>query len=381
MSPLQPQHPQKLTTHPSRNENPLHQRALRAAQSFRSAEAELIAVISEIDRTKLFRERGHASLFQYITVELGLSESTTYAFITVARKANEVPLLAKKIQEGALSISQARKILPVLTPKDADTWLLKASQLSQRKLEKEVASYRPEAATRERARYVSASRVHLEVGLSESEMLQLRRAQDLLSQKRRRSVSLEETLSCITQEYLNRHDPVARAKRHQVRKGPTPALGSKPMEQNSEFPKPKNTLGPTETPRVTEKPHAETCAQSPHRNKLESIRVQSATPREVSPPTTAVPFSAPPKCKTSAKSRSPIPTSVKHQVHLRDQGRCTHKTQEGPRCNQKRWIEIHHIQPVSQGGAHTLENLTTLCSSHHRLVHAQSSHPFKSTAL
>jgi 5-methylcytosine-specific restriction endonuclease McrA len=67
--------------------------------------------------------------------------------------------------------------------------------------------------------------------------------------------------------------------------------------------------------------------------------------------------------------RTPIPSAVKHQVVLRDQGQCTHQIPEGKRCDDKRWVEIHHRVPVSGGGKHTLENLVSLCSNHHKLQH------------
>jgi hypothetical protein len=133
-------------------------------------------------------------------------------------------------------------------------------------------------------------------------MLQLRRAQDLLSQMRKCSVTLEETLSVIMEEFVGRHDPVARAKRQQVKKGNPTASVKTPVSRQ-------------------------------------------AGPRE------------------------PIQAHILHQVNLRDQRRCTHTNSRGKKCNQTRFIEIHHIQPVSQGGTHALENLMTLCSAHHGWVH------------
>ncbi|MCM0606027.1 MAG: HNH endonuclease [Xanthomonadaceae bacterium] len=64
-----------------------------------------------------------------------------------------------------------------------------------------------------------------------------------------------------------------------------------------------------------------------------------------------------------------MPAKILHQVNLRDQRRCNFINTHNIRCNQTRWIEIHHLLPVSQGGTHALENLTTLCSSHHKLQH------------
>jgi 5-methylcytosine-specific restriction endonuclease McrA len=56
-------------------------------------------------------------------------------------------------------------------------------------------------------------------------------------------------------------------------------------------------------------------------------------------------------------------------VNLRDQRRCAHLKRDGSRCNQSRWIELHHKIPVSAGGLNTAENLITLCSTHHKFAH------------
>lgn len=63
-----------------------------------------------------------------------------------------------------------------------------------------------------------------------------------------------------------------------------------------------------------------------------------------------------------------ISAQTKHQINLRDQGQCT-SVHEGKRCENKRWLEIHHKVPLSQGGNNNLNNLTTLCWSHHRMQH------------
>ncbi len=70
--------------------------------------------------------------------------------------------------------------------------------------------------------------------------------------------------------------------------------------------------------------------------------------------------------------RAPLPARTKHQVHARDRGRCTHTNGKGGRCTNDRWLELHHIQPVSRGGGNEVENLTTLCGFHHDLVHQLS---------
>ncbi|MGE0529087.1 MAG: HNH endonuclease, partial [Bdellovibrionales bacterium] len=56
----------------------------------------------------------------------------------------------------------------------------------------------------------------------------------------------------------------------------------------------------------------------------------------------------------------------------RDGGRCTHVDAQGRRCSEEKWLDVHHIRPVSAGGGHHLDNLTTLCRYHHDLVHQLS---------
>ena len=67
--------------------------------------------------------------------------------------------------------------------------------------------------------------------------------------------------------------------------------------------------------------------------------------------------------------RVPVTASQKHLVFQRDQGQCCHRDSNGKICGRSRWIEIHHIRPVELGGLNDIDNLITLCSLHHDLVH------------
>ncbi len=55
-----------------------------------------------------------------------------------------------------------------------------------------------------------------------------------------------------------------------------------------------------------------------------------------------------------------------HQVH---NSQCTFKDADGIRCTERRHLDIHHIIPRSQGGTNIEQNLTLLCSGHHRAHH------------
>ena len=266
-------------------------------------------VLQEIDLHKTFRVLGYNSLFDYAVRRLELSESIAYAFINVSRKAKEVPELKTAIQSGELSVFKARKITSVITPKNAKDWLNKAKVLTQQKLEKEVIKIAPKETTPERVRYVTEERLKLELGVSEDLHRDIKRVQDLLCQRLRRAVTIEETMQYMVSLFLEKNDPVRKAKRVTEKKDP-----------------------------------------SVSQNKLKSTN-QNANHRFL------------------RTVRKPIPTEVKHRVLLRDQGQCTFHYATGERCAQKRWVDFHHILPKVGGGQDSLENLRTLCHHHHRAMH------------
>jgi hypothetical protein len=189
----------------------------------------LVDILAEVDRSRTWLKRGHSSLFVYVVDELRLSPNVAYTLIAVMRKAREVPALGRLVREGRITMSNARRVASVLTKENQAEWLPKAVQLSQRALEKELVREKPALETPERVTLTSGDRVRLQVGLSAREMEKLRRVQDLLSQKRRCNVSLEECLGELAGEWLERHDPLRRAKRVRLRKG-IPAGGIAPAE-------------------------------------------------------------------------------------------------------------------------------------------------------
>ncbi|HEX5049027.1 MAG TPA: DUF222 domain-containing protein [Gammaproteobacteria bacterium] len=58
-----------------------------------------------------------------------------------------------------------------------------------------------------------------------------------------------------------------------------------------------------------------------------------------------------------------VSTALKRALWSRDRG-CTF-----PGCRNVRYVDAHHIRHWAKGGETTPENLTLLCSHHHRLVH------------
>lgn len=63
------------------------------------------------------------------------------------------------------------------------------------------------------------------------------------------------------------------------------------------------------------------------------------------------------------KSRA-VPAAMRRALDIRDEGRCRF-----PGCENRRWVDAHHIVHWARGGETKLSNLVLLCGHHHRLVH------------
>lgn len=270
----------------------LHNKALAVAEKFHRVEIELIEILQIIDAKKVFANYGFSSLFDYAVRALKLSEANAYNFITVARKCRTVPELQLAIGSKHLSVACARKLAPVVTRENSAHWLHLASTLPRQKLEKEIAKVSPKSNTRERATYVGEARLQLQLGISDEDMARLKRAQDLVSQSTGKAASFEETLSQVLEFYLKRKDPQVIAKRNVAKK----------------------------------------------KKETQDYQIGSSCGMQIRNDIEPVP------------DRRAIPAEVKHQVHLRDQGRCMHVNQNNERCENRRWLEVHHIHPVSRGG-------------------------------
>jgi hypothetical protein len=61
-----------------------------------------------------------------------------------------------------------------------------------------------------------------------------------------------------------------------------------------------------------------------------------------------------------------IPGVIDRAVRARDGHRCTFVGRDGRRCEERRFLEVHHIRPWAAGGPPTLGNLALLCQAHNQ---------------
>ncbi|MCM2281103.1 MAG: hypothetical protein NDI61_04580 [Bdellovibrionaceae bacterium] len=191
----------------------VHAQTCQAVERLKSCEAELIRCLQEVDRFLVHRFLGYNSLFQYGLHALKLSESQSYAYITVARKARELPRLQEAITAGELTVSKAVRITSVINEANQQKWIGLALELPKRDLEREVARENPRAARPEQARFLDAHTLQLQTPISEVGYNKLERTRELMASGDGEWLSLETVIERLSEFYLERKDPVRKAER------------------------------------------------------------------------------------------------------------------------------------------------------------------------
>ena len=211
----------------------IHKNAEQAVKELKTKETEVIKALQEVDSNKVYRYLGLNSLYQY-ALAIGLSEHQAYTYITVARKALECNQLQKAIESKEITVSKARRLAAVMDKKNQRSWLSLAGKLSKRELEKEIAKTNPRAIAPEQAKYLTQDVLELSLPVSEEVYNQLKRVQDILCQKNQKTVSLEECLKTLCEFYLDKQDPVRKAKRIIGKKSAKARMESNSTKANAE---------------------------------------------------------------------------------------------------------------------------------------------------
>jgi len=297
----------QIQTQLSPQANSLHEKALVLSREHRRVESQLVSLLMEIDRLQLYRLLGCASLFTYVVSMLGFSEGAAYQLITVTRKAKDIATLKTALEEQRLSVAKASRLVSVLNVDNASELIDFASRHSSRETDLEVAR----RAGRDGNERRSSLKVPVRV------LAKLKHVQSLMG-----VVEFEAMLEKLADYYIEREDPVKKAERALAKRVAAAAAESGP-------------------------------ASSERSERAESVRAKSRAPSR---------NSAHPK-------RKPLTARELHTVNARDGRRCAFIDASGNRCPNERWLHVHHLQSVARGGTNEPENLVTLCSRHHQLVH------------
>jgi hypothetical protein len=75
-----------------------------------------------------------------------------------------------------------------------------------------------------------------------------------------------------------------------------------------------------------------------------------------------------PRPRPGRRSGSPrcVPADIQRAVWQRDRGQCTYVSETGHRCQERKFVELDHVQEVARGGEATLDNLRLQCRAHNQ---------------
>ncbi|MGZ3694430.1 MAG: HNH endonuclease [Bdellovibrionota bacterium] len=140
----------------------------------REAVTDVLRYLRELEKRRLFLDRGYTSLFAYCTGRLGYSEPEAQLRIQSMRLVRVVPETLGRLERGTLTMSVAAQIQSAarrekLGAEKVQSLVRDLSGLSKRETEKELASRFPKAPRRELVRHVAEDLVEIRFTVSRDE--------------------------------------------------------------------------------------------------------------------------------------------------------------------------------------------------------------------
>ncbi len=305
-----------------------HRCLLDATKRQLQAEYEQAILLLRAQEQRFHRVLGFASVTEYAQAEFDLSPRKVRALLRIGRSLGDFPVMAERFRLGELGWTKARELLGVMTPDTEAAWVERAHHASSRELEDLVATtVFGEGPPDEHDPRGSEPRRRFQVTVSQADHDMLTAALQLL--KGQSGMSDDEfdpgaALAQMAQRYIHDADGAD---------APTAPRYQKVVET---------------CPR---------CATS----SGEGFAVTDAEASMADDDAQVVDMRPGPGKGGATRT---IPPRVRRAVIARDRRSCV-----VPSCRNRIWLDLHHLTPRSQGGTHSEDNLVTLCSGHHRLLH------------
>ncbi|MEW6743045.1 MAG: AAA family ATPase [Planctomycetota bacterium] len=324
----------------------MRERMRRAHRYGERREYEVACYLSVIEERSFYRSFGFTNIFQLAEHDLGLSPRQTRDRVRLARAIESLPKLKRLFRRGKLHFSAVRAIVSVATPATEADWIKAALQHSMRDLERLVSASedgkvpnRPNLGLpRNRVRYIVAAEPE------EAALI------DVVCQReanaRGEPADVKQLFMKVIRHLYQTEDP--EITRRKPRK-PRPELIFIQARGTQDI--------AVLTPEGFVASDPEKAAAY-----LEGARV-----RDASEPGEMVEglVSTPDVPKIPADQRDPPTDRAQRELVLaRDGYQCTF-----PGCDEKRDLDDHHAQWLSQGGKTHPDNGTTACRSHHAATH------------
>lgn len=316
---------QKKETLDTLSNDQLLQQTRVLARQERELQVRFLDFIREIDQRKLHLSLGYPSLFEFLTRELKFSAGAAQRRIDAARLMTSVPNVREHLANGELNLMSLARTQSVIRAEEK----ARGQKINRRTKEKMVERIRgksigeatsllldefPEATLRvqtkqkESLRSVGEKKSRLSLVVDENLKRKFNRVREITAH-RLKDGSWHETLELLVDDFLQRSDPLIKAKRRQEK--------------------------PQQKPEMRQEIRRKTPPAQTHRRA--------------------------------------IPAAVRHAVWLRDRGQCQFKDPRTHRiCGQRRFLEIDHIHAHALGGGDHVDNLRCICRAHNHFLADQT---------
>jgi hypothetical protein len=328
-----------------------------AVKTERRSTSEVVRLFQEISSRKLYLERGFPNLYEMATKHFGYCAGSAMRRINAMRLTSIIPEIESKLESGELSLSVASEVQSFFyaEAREARPYSLNAKielietclNKSRSDVERELVRRNPEREKRESVRHTSVGRVRVSFSISDELNQKLNRLKDFLSQS---NPSTEDLLDRLAELGLYKFDPERKAAR---------AIARQQTQKTESMPQPKTAATPSfhVSSKDCDKVSARASAQMPPpaevfllSDKIEAGHVVTPAPR--------------------TRTRY-IPARERQQMKHYAKGCAYRDEKTGRRCGHTKFLERDHIEPYSQGGANTAQNLRWLCSAHNKWSYAQ----------
>lgn len=326
-----------------------------------AAECAFVLMIAEVDRRGIWADQGARTCAHWLSWRCGLSAGVAREHIRVGRALGDLPATRDAFGRGEISYSKVRAVTRIATPAMEVSLLEMAALATASQLETIVSAFRRAAADEGTAALECHRRRSLHIHTDEDGTVWIRArllpedgatvlaAIESTRQELEPADVAAETLDSVDRFAASCADAlVAICEAHQAA-GPRRGYAAGP----------RASVVVHVDRQVLEDAGAEGCAH------IEGVGVVSAhtVQRLVCDAAVSTVAFLPDGTAVPEGRTRQVPESLRRAVRTRDGG-C-----RWPGCERRRYVDVHHVVFVSQGGRTRLNNLTTLCRAHHRLVH------------
>ena len=313
---------------------------------------EILEHLIEVDKRRLYLEKGFSSLFSYCVSVLKYCEATAGRRISAIRCISKFPELLVLLREQKVTLTSIVLVSRILTEENFKEVTKAILNQGKAEVERYVSTYLPKKEVRESIKVIPSGAVEspslslnldtkntapqasleknniltikqpneneappveleptfeIKLKASNSALAKLKRIQELRGKKE----SLGDLFELLMEEYLDRHSPEAREERRKKRMSKGAYEGQGQGQDKG---------------------------------------IKSA------------------KGSEDRKVSRYIPRKVRDRVYREHKGRCSYVSPEGNRCTCKARLQVDHVYPFSLGGSNKIENLRLLCPAHNRFM-------------